>query len=363
MKTGTKKVLGFVSYVLLGVLLVAFAISFQTNTPEARERVGFITYGGVEDTGWNAMTYRGMQEACENLGLELLVRDHVEENDGSCPQTVRELVSAGATIIVLNSNSYAEEMRDLLAEYPEVMFYCASADYDADNLTKYSIRMYQARYLSGIVAGLATKTDKIGFVAAMKQHEVCRSINAFALGVRRVNPDAEVLVSWTGSWINQEKETAAANNLIEAGADVLTYHQDRPYVIEAAEAAGIYSIGYYQAVENASERRLTCAECDWGPLFERVLQDHLRGQIGGQSEWLGLESGVVRLTEYSPLVSQKARDEVEKATQEILSGLDVFTNVIYDNNGNLRCGEGEAISDETLNHGIDWLAEGVRVYE
>jgi len=355
---------GFVVYAALLILAAVLVARIGSVSEKPKERVGFITAGSVEDFGWNTMTYQGVSTACKELGMELLTRDHVAVLDGSCPETVQELVSQGASIIILNNNEYVEEMKDLLAEYPEVMFYSAFADYEADNLTKYFARMYQARYLSGIVAGMATKTNKVGYVAAVASAEVYRNVNAFAMGVRRVNPKAEIAMTLVGSWDDQEKETASAERLIAAGVDVLTYQtNNQPYVIDAAEAAGIASIAYYQKAENASDMQLTCVECNWAPLFENLLQDYQRGMIGGSTDWLGLESGVAQLAEFSPLVSQEARDEVEKAAQEILAGRDVFTDVIYDNRGRLRCGEGEAISDDTLLYGMDWLAEGVKVYE
>ncbi len=329
-----------------------------------RERVGFITTGSVEDFGWNAMTYQGVSQACEELGMELLVRDQVTAFDGSCPRTVQELVNEGASIIILNDGEYVKEMEGHLEDYPEVMFYCASAGYESDNLTNYFARMYQARYLSGIVAGMTTKTDKVGFVAGGKGSEAYRNISAFALGVRRVNPDAEIAVTMATTTDNEEKETAAAKRLIGLGVDVLT-HQTYgwPYVIDAAEEAGIASIGYYQRSENASDLQLTWVECNWAPLYKNLFQDHQRGLTGGNTDWLGLESGVTQLGEFSPLVSEAAKEEVQKATEEILAGRDVFTGRIYDNKGRLRCGEGEAISDKTLMYGMDWLAEGVKVYE
>lgn len=353
-----------VIYALLLALTVALVAKIGSVSEKTKERVGFITTGSVEDFGWNTMTYQGVSTACQELGMELLTRDQVATFDGSCPQAVQELVAQDASIIILNNGDYAEEMKDLLEDYPNVMFYCASAGYEADNLTKYFARMYQARYLSGIVAGMATRTDKVGYVAAVVSAEIYRNVNAFAMGVRRVNPDAEIAMVLVGRWDDQEKEIAAAERLIAEGADVLTYQtNNQPYVIDVAEAAGIASIGYYQVSENASDLQLTCVECNWAPLFENLLQDYQRGMTGGNTDWLGMESGVSRLTEFSPLVSQKAKDEVQKAANEILAGQDVFTNVIYDNQGKLRCGEGEAIGDQTLLYGMDWLAEGVKVYE
>jgi len=359
-----QNLIAIAAYVLLLFVTGALVIQIGAAPEKVQEKVGFITTGGVEDFGWNAMTYQGVSQACQELGMQLLVRDHVATFDGSCPRTVQELVNEGASIIILNKGDYVEEMEDQLEDYPEVMFYCASAGYESDNLTNYFARMYQARYLSGIVAGMTTKTDKVGFVGTEKGNEVYRNISAFALGVRRVNPDAEIAVTMAGSDDDQEKETAAAKRLIAAGVDVLT-HQTYgwPYVIDVAEEAGIASIGYYQRSENASDLQLTCVECNWAPLYQNLFQDYLRGLTGGTSDWLGLESEVTQLGEFSPLVSEAAKYEVEKAAEEILEGQDVFTGTIYDNKGKLRCGEGEAISDKTLMYGMDWLAEGVKVYE
>ncbi len=352
-------------YVALLIITLILVLKFGGTPKEERPKVGFITSENIENTGWTAMNYRGIQAACEAQQVDLIVRSEVPELEGACPRVVDELVSAGAKMIVLNSFGYSQEMKELLSNYPDVAFYNAASDYEAPNLTTYSPRMYQVRYLSGIVAGLQTKTGRIGFVAASQQTEVIRGINAFALGVRRVNPAAQVVVVWTNSWNDGDREKEAARELIEnEGVDVITYHQSQAYVVRAADEAGIFSIGYYEALEDASDYCLTNAVCDWKPLYESLIREYLRGQGNRVSfDWLGLESNVVRLTDYSPLVPQETRDEVEKATQEILSGKDVFTGTIYDNEGKQRCGPGEAITDDTLMWHMDWLAEGVLVYE
>lgn len=363
-KQNRKNLIGTLFYALLLLLTLTLVLKFGAPKEETPETVGFITPGNTDASGWSAINCQGIQAACQNMGVGLLLRDEIPEGDGSCLQAVQELSDEGAGMIILNSYGYSREMKDRLDQYPDITFFGSSADYDAPNLISYSTRMYQARYLSGIVAGAQTKNGKIGFVAADRKIEICRGINAFTLGVQRVNPEAEVIVAWTGTWDDEETETAVAEALIrDEGVDVLTYHQDRPYVIRAAEKAGIYSIGYYEAIEDASDRYLTCVICDWTPLYEELIKEYMRGQkVGVLSDWLGLESGVVHLNGYSSLVPQSTRDEVEKATQEILSGQDVFTGLIYDNEGNLLCNEGEAMSDNSLLYNMDWLAKGVRVY-
>jgi len=353
-------------YVALLSVTIVLVVKFGSSQEEEGQKIGFITTGDMDTTGWGAEDYRGIRTACKNLGLELLTRDNVPEYDGSCPQAVAELVEEGADMIILSSGGYSPEMEPYFELYPQVAFYGAYANMDVPNLIGYSARMYQVRYLSGIIAGLSSEKGRIGFVSTVASPEACRGINAFTLGVRRVAPNAEVVVAWTGSDSStDEEDQAAAQALITgAGVDVITYNQGQHAVIGEAEAAGIASIGYYETASNVSERYLTCAACNWSVLYEQLIREHLRGQNRYVlSDWMGLDSGAVHLTAYSPLVSEATRYEVNQATEDILAGQHVFSNEIYDNNGTLRCGEGEAMSDEYLLQKMDWLVEGVRVYD
>lgn len=350
-------------YVLILLLTLTLVMKYGTADEAERQKIGFIMTDS--STGDGAPAYEGVRAACSALGVDLLLRDNVAEFDGSCPEAVSDLVDSGAEMIILSGAGYSQEMEPLYSEYPAVTFYgifASSASFEVPNLTSYSTRMYQARYLCGIIAGMYSSTGEIGFVATERTSEVCRNINAFALGVRRANPEAEVLVSWVGAGGSAED---AARSLISGGSvDVITYHQNIHTVIDVAEEAGVASIGYYDRIDGVSDRCLTSAAVDWTLLYEHLIREYLRGQSGDVvNDWLDLESGAVGLTEYSPLVSDSAAAEVEKARAEILSGFDVFTNVIYDNEGNLRCGEGESMTDETLLRNMDWLVEGVRVYE
>jgi len=352
-------------YVALLVLTLILVLKFGVSPKEEAEKIGFITVGDVSNTGWSAINYEGVKNACEKLGVRLVERLAVPENDGSCLQAVKELAKEDVGMIILNSGGYSKELQQYLSDFPNIAFYDTNADYHAANLTTYSSRLYQARYLSGIVAGMQTKTGKIGFVAADKRTDVYRGLNAFALGVRRVNPDAEVIVAWTEGMTDEEGGIHMAQKLIgQENVDVITYHQNQPYVIAVAEQSGIASIGYYEPMEGVSDKYLTCAMCDWEPLYENLIQEYLRGQANTlEHDWMGLETGVITLTEYSPLVSEETKAEVEEATQEILSGLDVFSGTIYDNQGKERCAVGETMSDKALIYDMNWLVEGVRVYE
>lgn len=345
--------------------LVVFIVRFGSEGQSGKTKIGFVMSGSISENGWNGMHYAGISEAAEELGVELIVKENVQEFTGDCELKIKELIDEGAEMIILSSYGYSEEVHELLKQYPNVVFYANSSEYHNNNLTSYFVRMYQARYLAGIIAGLRTKTDNIGYVAAMENNEVNRGINAFTLGVKSVNPDAVVIVKWTGTWDDAGKEKHAVEQLIsEKTIDVVTYHQNQPNVIMAAESAGIDSIGYHVAVENASEHMLTAVVCDWKLTYKELIKEFLQGKGNSvKNYWIGLEKDVIGLTNYSSIVTEEEKHTVEKAKSEILSGKEVFSGEIIDNQGYIRCKKDEIISDEVLLEQMNWFVEGVEIYE
>jgi basic membrane protein A len=347
------------------ILIFAGIFTFGSRKENDRPVIGFVMTGSGDEDGWNSMNYNGIKSACDKLGCDIIVKDNVGEFNGECPRAVQELIEDGAGVIFLSSYGYADEVFDLIKKNPQVSFYANTAENKADNLSTYFIRMYQARYLSGILAGMKTQTGKIGYVAAMPNSEVKRGINAFALGVKRANPDAEVIVKWTDSWDDRETEMQAVRDLAaNENIDLVTYHQNRANVIEAAEELGIESIGYHESPEGYSSKVLTSVICDWNITYENLIRDCIQGK-GNNSQiyWLGIDDGVVQLSEYSSEVPENIRLAVDKATEEMLNGRAVFSGKICDNTGRILCSDGETISDQPLFENTDWLLDGVRVYE
>lgn len=347
------------------VLIFFLLMSFGNEKQENNKKVGFVLSGGAMEEGWNGMHYRGMKAACDEAEIDLLVAENVPEFSGQCEMAVRELEAAGCEMIILSSYGYSEEMYHIAEEYPDMVFYVNSSEYHAENMTSYFVRMYQARYLSGIIAGMMTENNQVGYVAAMSNNEVNRGISAFTLGVKRVNPEAEVVVTFTGAWDDESMEKEAAKELINsAGVDVITYHQNQSYVAEVADQAGIYSIGYHESNKEFSEKYLTTVKCDWSLIYKELVQAFLKGKANStENFWIGMDTGAVGLGELSKSISEEVKKEIEKAKEEILSGKEIFSGEIYDMTGKLQCGEDELISDERLLEQFDWLVEGVRLYE
>ena len=364
MKNKTKQI---VLLVLIPVILIIIIVSiiFTGNEEKDLPKVGLVLTGTKADSGWNSGHYEGAKYACDKLGAELIVIENVPEDSKQCEDAIRKLAKDDAAMIILSSYAYPMLVTDVIAEYPDIAFYGSSAEFTADNMTSYFGRMYQARYLAGIVAGMKTESNQIGYVASMPNAEVNRGINAFTLGVKSVNPDATVYVMWTGSWENESSEIKATERLIaEVSADVITYHQNQHYVAQTADEAGIYSIGYNEEVKGLSDKYLTAAVWNWKALYYQIVRELMLNETNTvRRHWFGMDTGVVELSEFSSCVDEDTIRQVETAKQEILSGKDVFSGVIYDNTGELRCDVGETISDEILLNQLDWYVDGVVIYE
>ncbi len=347
------------------VLIFFLLTSFGREQKRKQEKVGFVLSGGATEEGWNGMHYRGIKAACDEAEIDLLVSENVAEFSGQCEMAVRELTDAGCQLLILSSYGYAKEIHHIAEEYPDRAFYVNSSEYHAKNMTSYFVKMYQARYLAGIIAGMMTENNQVGYVAAMSNNEVNRGISAFTLGVKRVNPEAEVVVTFTGAWDDEKKEKSAAEKLIyEEKVDVITFHQNQSYVVEVAEQAGIYSIGYHETTQDFSDKYLTEVKCDWSLVYRELVQAFLKGHANSSENfWIGMDTGAVGLGELSEKVPKKVEAEVKKAMEEILNGKEIFSGEIYDVTGKLQCGEDELISDERLLEQFDWLVEGVRIYE
>lgn len=363
MKNKTRQTLLIIIAAAILAVIVIVVMLFN-GSGKSSSKIGYILTGSKDEHGWNGMNYKGIEAVCSELDIELLVEENILEGTGMCAEAVTKLAENNAEMIILSSYGYPAEVRDIIAQYPDISFYGISSDYYADNMSSYFGRMYQARYLTGIIAGMITETNSIGYVAAMPNSEVNRGINAFTLGVKRVNQEAEVKVIWTDSWDDEEKATAASEKLIEMGADLLAYHQNQPYAVKAAEKAGVYSIGYNEAETGLSDKYLTAAVWNWKELYNDIVKDFMQGKANSkQHHWCGLETGAVGISECSPLVTQEMLDEIKKAESEILSGQDVFSGEIYDNNGTLRCSTDEFISDSALMDNFDWYVDGVVICE
>ncbi len=245
-------------------------------------------------------------------------------------------------------------------EFPDTWFIHISGYKTAPNVSTVFGRMYQPRYLSGLVAGAATKSNIIGYVAAFPIPEVIRGINAFTLGVREVNPDAEVRVVWTNTWFGPPEEKEAAEALLAEGADVIAQHQDTTEPQKAAADAGAVSIGYDSDMAAfVGDTVLTSPVWNWGVKYVDIVRKVMEGTYSTESYWGGLDDGVVDLAPLSDRVPDDIKSLVAERKELITSGKwDVFCGPIKGANGALVVAEGNCLTDEEM-LSMDYFVEGV----
>lgn len=346
------------------VVLVVVIRSFQLPETGRRVVVGCVLVGERDDKGWNESHCTGLSEACRTYDCGFMVLERVAESESTVSAAVRELVNSGANVIFLTSFGYGEYMDEIARKYPRVAFFGISGSGAAKNSTTYFARLYQARYIAGIIAGAESRTGILGYVTSTPNPQSNRSINAYAMGMRVANPNARLIVRFTGSWEDEAAERESVILLSAESADVITYHEDKPYAVQEAEELGLMSIGYDAVYEEYSDRFLTAVLYNWKVLYKKVLGDYMSGRSNfSSSYWLGFEEGAVALYPLSRMVSERAAYLASVEKQRILKNRSVFSGVIYDNHGILRCDEDERISDYELFTGMDWFVEGVEIYD
>jgi basic membrane protein A and related proteins len=275
-------------------------------------------------------------------------------------RVIQNMARKGFKLIFTTSYGYMDPTIKVAAEFPDVTFMHCSGYKTAKNVGAYFGRMYQARYLTGLTAGLMSKSAKVGYVAAFPIPEVIRGINAFALGVQKANPKAEVRVVWTKTWYDPATEKEAAKSLLDVGCDVIAQHQDSPGPQEAAQEKGAYSIGYNSDMSAfAPKSHLTAAIWNWGALYKKVVAEVQAGTWKSEQLWPGLDAGVVDIAPFGPMVPKEVQDKVLAAKAELLKGADaIFTGPISDQKGELRIPAGLKAPDADL-LGMTWFVKGV----
>lgn len=351
---------------LTGGLLPSLAsVSAQDATPEGEPfKVAFVYVSSAADLGWSYSHDQGrlaLEEALPNV--ETAFQEMVPENPADAERVIRQFAQDGYDVIFTTSFGYMDPTINVAQDFPDTTFIHISGFKTADNVGTGFGKIEEPRFVSGQIAGAMTESNLIGYVAAFPIPEVIRGINAFTLGVREVNPDATVRVVWTNTWFNPQQERAAAEALLDAGADVIAQHQDTPGPQQAAQDRGVYGIGYNADMSSqAPEAVLTSAIWNWGPYYIDVVEQVMAGTWESNQFWGGWQDGVVDLAPIADFVPADVRAAAEEEVARFESGEEtiytIFTGPIADQSGEIRVPEGESMTDEEL-LGMNWFVEGV----
>ncbi len=327
-------------------------------------KVAFVYVSPIGEAGWTYQHEQGrlaMQQALGDQVASTVVEAVAEGADSQ--RVMRDLAAQGNTLIFATSFGYLEPALRVAADYPDVKFEHAGGYKTAANLGTYNARYYEARYLAGLLAGKASRSGVAGYVAGFPVPEVVQGINAFTLGMREVNPTAQVRVLWLNTWFDPAREREAAQALVNQGADVLTNHSGSPAVAQTAQAnfkaRGVRVIAYQSDMHAfAPQAQLAAVTHHWEGHYTQVVRSVLAGAWKAQAVWGGIGQGLVRLEAIDASVPGAVQALVEARRKAIVAGsFKPFAAPLVDNEGHQRLARG-ALNDAGIGS-MNWFVQGV----
>ena len=344
------------------ILALATAASLMAFAAQAEDKlkVGFVYVGPIGDFGWTYQHDQGRLQIEEELGdrVETTYVESVSEGPDA-ERVIRQLASSGHGLIFTTSFGYMDPTLKVAKEFPDVKFEHATGYKRAENVSTYSGRFYEGRHVIGKIAGLMTRTNKIGYIVSYPIPEVIRGVNAAMLAARSVNPDITATVVWVFSWFDPGKEADAAKALIDQGADIIMQHTDSPAPVQVAQERGVLAFGQASdMITFGLDAQLTSIEDNWGPYYVKRTKAVLDGTWESADNWGGLAVNEVVMSEYLNMPDD-VKAVAEQAEADVRSGaVHPFTGPIHDRDGTLRVPEGETATDEML-LAMDYFIEGV----
>src|SRR5690348_7131198 len=283
------------SLITLAVAAVALGAAGPPAPAAEKLKIGFVYVGPVGDFGWTYQHEAARKDLVKALGdqVETTFLENVSEGPDA-ERATEQLARAGNKLVFTTSFGFMEPTVKVAKKYPNVMFEHATGFKRAPNLSTYSGRFYEGRYIQGVIAAKMSKKGVLGYIGAFPIPEVVSGINATILGAQSVNPDIKVKIIWANTWFDPGKEAEAAKALVDQGADVLMQHTDSPAAMQIAEQRGILAFGQdSDMIKFGPKAQLTAIVDDWAPYYEQRAKDMLDGKWKSGDVWRGLKSGLV----------------------------------------------------------------------
>ncbi|MDA8649329.1 BMP family ABC transporter substrate-binding protein [Alphaproteobacteria bacterium] len=368
----TKNTLSFGAVVAVAGLALSALVGLTTVTAANaadKVKVGFVYLTTPGDHGWTYAHEVARQDVEKHFGDKVVTTfvENVPEGPDSA-RVIRELAKQGNDIIFTTSFGYMDHTIKVAKEFPKVKFEHITGYKRSPNVATGNIRFYEGRYVQGVVAGLMTKSNKIGYLASFPIPEVIQGINAFGIGLRSVNPKAEVSVIWVNSWYDPVKEADAAKVHIAEGADILAQHTDSPAMLQTAQKAGVHGFGQSSDMKAfAPKAQLFSSVNNWGPYYISKIQQMMDGKWStgegpdhwAGNTWVGMANDYLVLSPFENMPSDVAA-AAAKAAADIKSGKNkIFTGPIKDNAGKLRVPAGKTLNDGELFQTLDYYVDGI----
>lgn len=337
----------------------------QTKTVAAEPlKIGFLYVAPLTDAGWVHQHDEGRKVVEAALGSR--VQTTFVENVAEGPdaeRVLRDLARQGHKLIFTPSFGYMEPTLKVAQEFPDVKFESVTGYKTAANVAASNARYYEGRYLAGIAAGRMTKSNLAGYVAGFPIPEVLQGINAFALGMRSVNPKAEVKVIWLNAWFDPARERDAAMTLFNQNVDVVAFHTGSTAVMAAAQERGKWAVAYHSDMRKiAPDAQIVAVTHQWGDYYTARTKAVLAGNWASQQVWGGVKEGMIRVGDFGSKVPKPVQNEVLVAQKAIAAGkLHPFSakSDVLDNEGRVVIEKGRTLNDGQILT-MNYLVAGVQ---
>lgn len=344
-----------------GIAAAALVAAGVSTGAQAQLKVGFVYVGPIGDHGWSYQHNVGRLAIEKALGAKVQTTYVESVPEGADAQRViTKLASTGHGLVFTTSFGYMNPTVRVAKKFPKVKFEHATGFKRAANVSTYSARFYEGRYVVGKIVGKMTKSNILGYVASFPIPEVIRGINATILAARSVNPKIRIKVVWVSTWFDPGKEADAAKTLIDQGADVIMQHTDSPAPVQVAESRGAWAVGQASDMTNFGKKaHLTAIIDNWDPYYIARAKAVLDGTWKSEDTWDGFKEGMVQMAPYNPAIPKDVVALAEETRKGIISGaIHPFAGEIKDQSGKVIVKKGEAASDKML-VGMNVYVEGV----
>ncbi len=328
-------------------------------------KVGFVYVTPRLPSGWvhqHELGRLAMEDKLNKNGrkVQTVFVENVAEG-ADAERVIRDMAQQGVGLIFTPSFGYMEPTMKVAAEFPNVKFESITGYKTAPNVSAANARYYEGRFLAGIAAGRVSKTGIAGYVAGFPIPEVIQGINAFALGMRSVNPQAQVKLIWLNSWFDPAREREAAMTLMNQKADVLAFHTASEAVMIAAQERGKLAIAYHSDMRHiAPQAQLLAVTHHWGDYYSQRAEQVINGTWQSGNVWGGVREKMVQVGAFGPRLPGRVQNELMRLQRAIGRGsLQPFAGPILDNQDQVILARGQSLSDkEILN--MNFLVQGVQ---
>lgn len=335
-------------------------------------KIGFIYIGDASDKGYSYTHIAGTQKMQETLGLKdsQIVSKYNISEDAACEVAINELIEAGCNVIFGTSFGFESYMIAAAQEHPEIEFFHASgyqaAGSGLPNMHNYFGDIFEARYLTGIAAGLKTQTNKLGYVTAMPFAECISGFTAFYLGAKSVNPDVTLEVMYVNNWNDPTKEAQVAQALIDMGCDVLCQHADSTATQTTAEANGVWSVGYNADMTEAAPKAcLASSVWDWSQFLIQAVEGVVNGDELPTDFTAGIAEGFVDISPLNEsIIADGTAEAISAAREKLISGeLQVFAGPLVTVDGETVVAAGDVFVEPASAPSWSYILEGINVHQ